>query len=212
VIVEGGQHESPRTADILEATVWVLLARLGIMRRGDVPRFREHWLCLAHAGRDLPRVLEVRYQHETRSGDGFAMEPGFEHYDRVTRDQVIAHDDNGEIRARMNARIIMPAYKPGTDQGFFIARDVPWIKVKLLFLLRTMGLGNLVHLLPGARLHGGNRNVMEVAGWVPDRLVDVIRLLGWRRTHRSHERTVLRRRRVRVKPAPLPIERRVARR
>jgi succinylglutamate desuccinylase len=200
VIVEGGAHENPRTTDILEATTWVLMARLGILAPGDIPAYGEYWSRLTRAGRGLPQVLEVCYQHETHDGDGFVMEPGFRHYDRVRKGQLIARDRSGEIRSHTDGRIIMPAYKPGTDQGFFIARDVAWWKIRLLFLLRTLRLGHVVHLLPGARVRTDDRNIMDVSHWVPERLVQIIRLLGWRRTHRDSTGTILRRRRVRGKP------------
>ncbi len=197
VIVEGGQHDVPRTADLLEATVWRLMWRLRIISRDDVPGNEDHDRCLMHAGRDLPRVLEVSYQHETRAGDGFAMEPGFEHYDKVRKGQLLARDTGGDIRANMNARILMPAYKPGTDQGFFIIREVPWLKVQLLFLIRRLKLGNLVRWLPGMRQYGVTPNYLSISGWVPRRLVNVIRLLGWRRTYQDREHMILRRRRIR---------------
>lgn len=209
VIIEGGKHDNPHTVDILEASVWRLLTQLGMLHRNDVPDRESHERRLTRAGRDLPRVLEIRYQHETRAGDGFVMEPGFEHYDRVAKGQKLASDSLGDIHARVSARIIMPAYKPGTDQGFFIARDVSWLKVKILFLLRKLGVGNLVQMLPGTRIHSGRVDHMEIASWVPRRFVDVIRLLGWRRTHHDEDHTILRRRRVRVKPHVLKVERRV---
>ena len=91
----------------------------------------------------------------------------------------------------------MPAYKPGTDQGFFIARDLSWSRVKLLFLIRTLGLGNIVHWLPGTTRYGVHPNFLRIDHWVPRRLVKVIRLLGWRRTYQNPEHMILRRRRVR---------------
>jgi hypothetical protein len=91
----------------------------------------------------------------------------------------------------------MPAYKPGTDQGFFIAKDVPQSYVWILRGLRRLHLGRLAHLLPGTRRHPDNPLLIDVASWVPDWWVNIIRLLGWRRTYRDAERTTLRRRSVR---------------
>jgi len=197
LFVEGGQHEGPMTADVLESCVWVLAAALGVLASTDVPDYGAHWDRLAAFGQGLPRVLEIRHVHPTRAGDGFAMRPGFRHYDRVLRGQLVARDHRGEIRTPRGGRIIMPAYKPGTDQGFFIAADVPPLFVWILFAIRALHLGSLAHLLPGARRDAHNPDLMEVADWVPGRLVNVIRLLGWRRAQRGAGRTVLRRRRVR---------------
>lgn len=198
VIVEGGQHEDEFTADILESCVWVLMARLGCLQPTDIPAFETHHARLAAIGAGLPRVLEIYYRHETHSDDGFTMVPGFRHYDRVRKGQLIAHDNTGEIRALKTGRIIMPSYKPGTDQGFFIARDILWLYVRALFFIRHLKLGRLAHLLPGTHRYADNPNLMTVSNWVPNFFVNIIRLLGWRRMHRDEERTTLRRRRVRV--------------
>jgi len=197
LFVEGGQHNASETADILESCVWVLAVSLGVFAAGDLGDYGSHWNRLAAIGQGLPRVLEIRHRHPTRAGDGFVMRPGFRHYDRVLRGQVLARDQRGEIRAPRGGRVMMPAYKSGTDQGFFIAVDIPPLFVWILFVIRALRLGSLAHLLPGARRERENPDRIAVADWVPSRLVDVIRLLGWRRTHRGAGRTMLRRRRVR---------------
>lgn len=197
LFVEGGQHDAPQTAEVLESSVWVLGAALGVFAGTDVPHYSAHWDRLAAFGQGLPRVLEIRHVHPTRAGDGFAMCPGFRHYDRIVRGQLLARHEGGEIRAPRGGRLIMPAYKPGTDQGFFIAADIPPLFVWVLFLIRALRLGSLAHLLPGAKRDARNPDRIEVADWVPDRLVNLIRLLGWRRVQRGAGRTVLRRRRVR---------------
>jgi hypothetical protein len=41
-----------------------------------------------------------------------------------------------------------------------------------------------------------NPNLMRIETWVPERLVDLVRLLGWRRLYRGTHHSLLRRRRV----------------
>ncbi|MDH3198789.1 MAG: succinylglutamate desuccinylase/aspartoacylase family protein [Candidatus Krumholzibacteria bacterium] len=197
LFVEGGRHGAPQTTGVLESCVWVLAAALGVFTSADVPDYGAHWDRLAAFGQGLPRVLEIRHVHPTRAGDGFVMRPGFRHYDRVLRGQLVARDHRGEIRTPRGGRVMMPAYKPGTDQGFFIAADIPPLFVWILFLIRALRLGALAGALPSARREAQNPDLIEVADWVPERLVNVIRLLGWRRAHRGAGRTLLRRRRVR---------------
>ncbi len=197
VIVEGGRHDRENTAEILESCVWVLLVALRMLARTDLPDYGSHWNRLADLGQGLPRVLEIIHRHETHPDDGFQMQPGFEHYHPVIRGQVLARDERGEILSPHNGRIIMPAYKPGTDQGFFIARDVPRLFVWTLFLLRRMHLDKFCHLLPGTRRVPDHLDMLEVSSWVPEWLINVIRLLGWRRTWHDDDRTLLRRRSIR---------------
>ena len=197
VIVEGGRHDRQRTVEFLESTVWILATALGLFEQRHVPDYGSQWNRLAEMGQGLPRVLEIHYRQQTHEGDGFTMFPGFEHYRRVFRGQLLARDNEGEIRAPRSGRIIMPAYKQGTDQGFFIARDVPPLFVWILLLLRKMQLGRFCHLLPGARTLPGQPHMLEVSSWVPGPMISLIRLLGWRRTFRDADRTILRRRSVR---------------
>ncbi len=192
VIVEGGRHDRDHTTDILESCVWVLVVALGLLQREHIPEYDAHWDRLAELGRGLPRVLEITHRHDTHAGDGFVMQPGFEHYRIVRHNQLLARDNTGDIHTPKAGRIIMPAYKPGTDQGFFIARDIPPLYVWILFLLRRMQLGRYCHLLPGARRLPENPHMLEVSAWVPDWMVNTIRLLGWRRTYRDADRTILR--------------------
>jgi len=197
LIVEGGQHDDPGTAACLESAVWVLLVALGLVRQKHAPDYGAHWNRLAAAGSGLPRVLEIVALHETRPNDGFQMLRRMNHYEHVLRGQVVARDHHGDVVARKSGRIVMPAYLPGTDQGFFIARDVPAIFVWILLALRYLRLDRACPRLPGAHRHADNRDLLDVSNWVPRRMVDIIRLLGWRRLAHEGDHTVLRRRRVR---------------
>ena len=197
VIVEGGQHDDPRTVDVLESSVWILLAAVGGTPWEHIPRYHRHWARMAELGEGLPRVLEIRFREVTEEGDGFRMEPDFQHHDRVKKGQRLATNNQGPITAPESGRIIMPRYEPLGEQGFFIARDVPNLIVKILFLIRKLRLGRFAHLLPGAMRHPDNPNILVISNRVPTRLVNIIRLLGWRRSHADGERIWLRRRRIR---------------
>jgi hypothetical protein len=197
VIVEGGQHDDPMTADVLESCVWIMLVAIGCLRREEIPDFEKYRHRLAVLSTGLPRVMEVKDLHFVREGDGFQMEPGFTHYNRVTTGQILAHDDRGELRASMTGRILMPLYKPPSDHGFFITKDLPESYVWVLHLLRRLRLHRIVHWLPGATRDKDNPNLIRIESWVPERLVDLVRLLGWRRLYRGTHHSLLRRRHVR---------------
>jgi len=85
VIVEGGRHDDPRTVDVLESSIWILLAAISCVQREDVPRFEHYRRRLADLSQALPRVLEVKDRHHVGEGDGFRMEPGFTHHTPVVK-------------------------------------------------------------------------------------------------------------------------------
>lgn len=197
VIVEGGQHDDPGTVDVLESCIWIMLVATGCVYREDVPEFEQLRRRLAVLSTGLPRVMEVKDFHHVHDGDGFRMEPGFTHYNKVEKGQLLASDQRGELRASRSGRILMPLYKPPSDHGYFITEDIPEALVRLLYLLRWLRLDRIAHWLPGATRDGSNPNLLRIDTWVPERLVNVVRLLGWRRLYRGTHHSLLRRRRVR---------------
>ncbi len=194
VFVEAGQHDKPETADIQEAAIWVLLEGLGLMEAKDIPNFDAHFKRLHDLGHDLPRVLEIRYRQTTTMRDGFKMKPGYQHYDKVRAGEVLAENENGPIKSPLDGRVLMPSYQNNTEQGFFIAKDIPPLFVQIYFILRRLDLGRWAHLLPGAERSPISDHVLRVQRWVPQRLSNLIRLLGWRRMTADDDHVVLRRR------------------
>ena len=166
-------------------------------------RFNTQWVlaaCVVMAGQfavagDEPKVIrlsepvEVTDTHETfgaampASADPVPLATLLEH-----------HEDYIEKSVAIEARVSEVCQNKGC---FFIAKDVPQSYVWILRGLRRLHLGRLAHLLPGTRRHPDNPLLIDVASWVPDWWVNIIRLLGWRRTYRDAERTTLRRRSVR---------------
>lgn len=193
VIIEGGAHHDARTTNVLESSTWLFLAGVGSLDKKDIPDYAAQRELVAELTRGLPRVLEILYRHYTQPNDGFAMTPGYQHYDHVHKDQVLGQDDAGEVRARKSGYLIMPSYHRTSDNGFFLAKHVSWPFVKLLFLLRRIRLDKVCHLLPGATRDSDDPNILHVAKWVPDYFVSVIRLFGWRRRGSTLRESILRR-------------------
>lgn len=124
------------------------------------------------------------------------MESGFTHHTQVYKGQLLATDTRGELRAARSGRILMPLYKPPADIGYFVTKDIPAPYVRILYLLRWLRLDRIVHWLPGAMRDPNNPNLMRIETWVPERLVNLVRLLGWRRLYRGTRHSLLRRRRL----------------
>lgn len=146
IAVEGGQHASPDTVDRLEASVWVLLHACGVYTGADLEAHRSR---LRSRTNGLPRLVEVLDLQPTTPG--FVMKPGYVNFQLVQRDEVLAHDDRGELRASRSAHILLPLYQGQGDDGFFLAREIGPARSFFSWLLRRLGLGGLVHLLPGVR-------------------------------------------------------------
>ncbi len=182
IAFEGGRHDDPDTVAHHEAAIWLVVARTGLLPPSEIPEFGAHRARLAAACRDLPRVVEVRHRHVVREGDGFEMRPGFRNFDPVRKGDVLAHDRDGEIRAPMSGRLLLPRYQGQGEDGFFIGRVVSRGVLRLSRAIRRLGLDDALGRLPFVE-----RDPVD-----PDRLVvpkaalrgpvvDLLHLCGYRR-------------------------------
>ena len=117
--VEGGQHDSPQTADTLENAAWLFLAATGCIAWSAVPDLAERTERLARVGQGLPAV-SVTYRHNIAPTDSFKMLPGFRNFQAVAAGDVLAEDARGEVRAPLSGWILLPLYQPVGNEGFFI--------------------------------------------------------------------------------------------
>lgn len=120
--LEGGQDADPAVPVNMEAFLWQVMARLGLMDSAFVPKpALRTWDELFEEERTLPRVLRAVHRHRILPGDQFVMKPGFSTFDRVRRGDLLAQDQNGEIHAPMTGWLLMPLYQGQGEDGFFIA-------------------------------------------------------------------------------------------
>lgn len=192
---ESGQHTEPAAVDRAEAAVWIALERSGALPHGARSEPAIACRLLAAASGALPRVTEVRYRHAIAPEDGFRMEPGFASFQPIARGERLGHDRRGPVQAGEAGRILMPLYQPQGDDGYFLIRPVRPFWLRLSARMRRLGLGRLLHWLPGVRRHP-----TEAAAFIVDRRVarwyalEIFHLLGYRRHRRAGEKLTVSRR------------------
>ena len=202
---EGGQHDDPRSVDLLEAAVWVALEATRFVAPQPGAQ-RGRWARrLAAAARGLPRYLEILDRYPVDRARRFTMLPGFENFQPVAAGQLVARDDHAPIRAWESARLFMPRYQQTGDDGFFLARAVKahWLEVSTL--LRGLRLDKVIHWLPGVRRHPAVHKTVvvnpRIARWYT---LEVFHLLGYRRRPPENGRFVFSRREPDPWPRPQP--------
>jgi predicted deacylase len=182
VSFESGQHEEPEAVARAEAAVWILLAATGLLPESQVPELGPSRSRLSRAGRELPRVVELRHRHPIREGDGFRMRPGFRNFEPIRRGDRVASDRRGPVTVPHSGRILMPLYQALGEDGYFVVRDfrVHWLHVSRV--LRKLEAHRFVHLLPGIRRDPLRPQVLivnrVVARWYA---LQLMHLLGFRR-------------------------------
>jgi hypothetical protein len=195
ILIEGGQHDDPATAAVLEAAVWEALLTLGCLCAEEVPHLATHRARIVVSAGRLPRVVEVLYRHAIGPADGFRMRTGFANFTPVRRGEIVADDRRGPVTAPVSGLLLMPLYQPLGADGFFIGRPVrrTWLSVSTLF--RAARVDRLLPHLPGVA-HDPDRPQRllvnpRVARFVP---VQLFHLSGYRRLPSRGGRLVFTRR------------------
>ena len=191
---EAGQHQAISSVDHHEAVIWHAAVAAGNLRFEDVPELKQLRSVLEDAGRGT-RVIEVRHRHPIQPQDNFRMEPGFKNFQPITRGQLLARDQSGEIKSLETGLILLPLYQALGDDGFFLAREVKRFWLNVSALLRKMKIGNYVHWLPGVRRTRENADVISVNTHIARVLpLQIFHLLGFRRLRWTDKYLVVSRR------------------
>lgn len=182
--IEGGQHFQPATADRLESALWIVLRIAGLLRRRDIPGWREHRNRLLDISDGLPRVVEVFFRHGLSPDDGFVMREGFRNFSPLHRGELVASDEVGDIVAPEDGMLILPSYQKTGDDGFFMGRHVRLFWLRLSVWVRKLRLDRAIHILPGVRRDPTDPAVVyadrRVARWLA---LEVFHLAGYRKCH-----------------------------
>jgi hypothetical protein len=194
---EAGQHEDPRTLENHVAAIWVALVAAGLLARHEVAEIERWEAQLDQAADGLPPAVEIVHRHAITPEDEFRMDPGWSNFVELRRGQRLAVDRNGHVGAPTDGRILMPLYQGLGEDGFFIARDVSPARMQMSASLRELGLGveKLLPWLPGIDVDH-ERGEVRLREPIDRRgVLDVLRLLGYRRELRDAGELRLARRR-----------------
>jgi succinylglutamate desuccinylase len=194
LVIEGGQHEAPETADNLESALWTVLSATGAVPvHSAVVEAKTERLRRAAAG--APVIAEVVYRHDTTPDDHFEMLPGFRHFQPIRRGELLAEDVRGPVRAPMSGLLLMPRYQGLGSDGFFIARPVRKSWLSLSAALRWLRVDRALIWLPGVRRDPARpRQVLVNPTIARFLVVPIFHLCGYRRLSPRDGRIVFARR------------------
>jgi succinylglutamate desuccinylase len=196
---EAGQHEDPESVQRAEAAVWIVLESCGVVVEAEWAEVSEARRLLRQERGSAPRIVEVRYRHPINGVDGFRMRAGFESFQIIRSSEVLAASGEGEVRALMDGRLLMPKYQELGDDGFFLVREVRPLWLVLSAGLRRLNVDRLLHWLPGIRRHPDLPEAFRVdrryARWLARQL---FHLLGYRRIGKAGRVLTMIRRRERL--------------
>lgn len=192
---EAGQHDAGATIANHEALVLCALVHAGIVTASELREYPVHLERLRKVT-GKSGFIEVRHREPVSPDDDFIMDPGYRNFARIRKGQNLARNKRGPIVAPEDGLILMPLYQKLGEDGFFVARRVAPIWLKVSALLRRLGAARLVTLLPGVRQYPKNPEQLQVdtriARFFP---LQIFHLLGFRRLRwKKHFLLVSRRR------------------
>lgn len=150
---ESGQHDDPGSVDRAEAAAWIALETCGVLPRGSRREVAAARKLLGEHNGALPQIVEVRYRHAVRGGDGFRMRPGLSGFQSVRAGEPIADCDGKPVAAPESGLLLMPLYQDQGDDGFFVIRRVNPLWLSVSAALRRLRLERYLHWFPGVERH-----------------------------------------------------------
>ncbi|MEM8711853.1 MAG: succinylglutamate desuccinylase/aspartoacylase family protein, partial [Planctomycetota bacterium] len=191
-VIEGGQHEAPRTQELLRDGLWVALSHAGVLPEDDerVDRAR---VLMRSACDDVPEVLDLVYAHVIDAESGFVMDPGWTNFMKVEFGQQLATEGSpagvslggaGErqpVPAPIDGYMLMPLYQGLGTEGFFLCRKVGWGWLFLSRLLRRSWMEHGLRVLPAVRSLDARRGQVTARRGAPKITTYLLQLFGYRK-------------------------------
>ncbi len=122
VCFESGQHDDLESIDNMVAAIINGMRTVGCVEANDVENHHDERLL--KYSENLPKIADLLYCHDIKQGDNFKMKPGYDNFQWIKKDELLAHDKKGEIRSNSDGLILMPLYQKQGDDGFFIVQGV----------------------------------------------------------------------------------------
>jgi predicted deacylase len=192
---EGGQHSDPEAVKNHEAMIWLSLVFSGVMRKIEVPKYREHYKWLKQIADGNHSVYHILERLALKPTDVFQMMPGFTNFQPVARDQKLAKLNGEVVRSGKKGLILMPLYQAKGEDGYFIVRRIRKFWLGVSFVFRKLRLYKILPVLPGVRRFMKSDHTMvvntDVARWYS---IDILHLMGYRRKKKEGQYTLFIRR------------------
>lgn len=122
VAFEAGQHNDPLSVNRCIAAIINCMRSTGSVNASDVEN--RHDKLLQDYSKDLPKIATLIKVHSIGLLDEFKMQPGYKNFQPVKKNELLANDRHGPIRAPENGLVLMPLYQPQGSDGFFLIKPI----------------------------------------------------------------------------------------
>lgn len=158
---ESGQHTEPSAVVNCEAFIHLALRHSGHIESHSIEEVHAYENILKTATSNISSIFEVIYKYHIQSKEVFAMEDGFESFQKIKKGTLLATTNGKNIYSKYSAKLFMPLYQNSGNDGFFIIRRIPRLFLKLSEILRTYKADNILTLLPGISWENKSLGVLK---------------------------------------------------
>jgi len=127
-VFEAGQHEDPASIENHEGVIWLALKEACSLDLNQISCYPECVDNFVKKNAPEQKTFEIIYRHGLEDGDKFKMEPGFENFQKIKKGELLALQNEEEIRSKWDAFIFMPLYQSQGNDGFFVVQEVEYQK------------------------------------------------------------------------------------
>jgi len=183
---EAGHHEQPVSIENHISCLWLTLAATGCMSREEIPDYNKRYTRLKKQSTIGNKVFEIRFRHERTEAEEFIMDPGYENFQEIKKNQHLAQNRYGDLLATESGRIFLPLYQKMGDDGYFIIREITRFWLKVSAKLRFKNAERFIKKLPGIYQDENDPHSFMVHAKVGRWFIrDFFHLLGFRRSARA---------------------------
>ena len=158
---EAGQHTSKKALENHISFIYVSFMLAGSLSESD-KNCKLHFNKLLNATTQKDKFYEIIYRFKIEEEASFKMHDGFENFQKIDKNIVLAKNNHQEIYSLYSGSIFMPLYQGKGNDGFFIIRKIPKVFLALSKWLRNVKLDHLLVLLPGVNWQNRNKEALVI--------------------------------------------------
>lgn len=120
---EAGQHESPAAIAHHIGMIWHTISYACHLNLTDLATYPKEAVLLEEK-RNQRKTFEIIYRYGIADDDQFKMQPGFENFQRIKKEELLAYHNGNPVYSQWDDYIFMPLYQTQGNDGFFVVQQV----------------------------------------------------------------------------------------
>jgi len=177
---EGGAHHDESSIVNCEAFLWKALVHSKCIEAAKIPNYDHYQKVLSNLCCEY-QFFEIKYRYQVDEQELFEMKKGFENFETIRKNQLLALSDGEEILAPEGGRIFMPLYQKLGEDGFFILNRISKFWLGASLALRKLKINHFLRLIPGVRKDPDNNYTLIVDPHIAKFMTkNIFHLFGYR--------------------------------